>query len=119
MSTEIVIFSNRLRQELDRLDVSIAEAAEVAGEKNSDRLRQVLTARQRCPLELLSALEPAGVDVYFVLTGLKSGTATTLSARESALLENYRAAPEDAKKALETTSAALAQSLPLRKGKSA
>ncbi len=110
MSTEIVIFSNRLREELDRLDVSITAAAEAAGEKNSDRLRQVLTAKQRCPLELLSALEPCGVDVYYVLTGSRTAGSTVLTARESTLVENYRAAPEEAKKALETTSAALAQS---------
>lgn len=41
-----------------------------------------------------------------------------LTARESDLLENYRAAPEDAKKALETTSSYLAKSN-LEKGKAA
>jgi len=41
-----------------------------------------------------------------------------LTARESDLLENYRAAPEDAKKALETTSSYLAKSN-LDKGKAA
>lgn len=56
----------------------------------------------------LSLLADAGFDVYYVLTGQRIGLATTLSARESALVENYRAAPEEAKKALETTSAALA-----------
>lgn len=40
-----------------------------------------------------------------------SGIPTVLTARESALVENYRASPEEAKKALETTSAVLAQSL--------
>lgn len=39
-----------------------------------------------------------------------AGNPAVLTARESALVENYRAAPEDAKKALETTCAALAQS---------
>jgi len=58
------------------------------------------------------------VDIYYVLTGQKIGLANTLSVRESALVENYRAAPEDAKKALETTSSYLAQS-PVAKGKEA
>ena len=95
--------------------MSLASAARAAGEKDSERLKQISAGRQRCPIELLSALEPSGVDVYYVLTGQRIGAATTLPARESALVDNYRAAPEDAKKALETTSAYLAQS-PLRKG---
>ena len=45
--------------------------------------------------------------------------APSLTARESALVDNYRAAPEEGKKALETTSAALAQSQTLKKGKAA
>lgn len=109
MSTDAVIFSTRLRNEFERLGLSLAAAARAAGEKDSERIKQIAAGRQRCPLELLSALEPSGVDVYYVLTGNKSGATTTLTARESALVENYRAAPEEAKKALETTSAALAQ----------
>lgn len=109
MSTDLVIFSVRLREELDRLGLSLAAAARAAGEKDSERLKQIAAGRQRCPIELLSALEPAGVDVYYVLTGLRVGLATTLSARESALVNNYRAAPEEAKRALETTSAYIAK----------
>lgn len=56
----------------------------------------------------LSLLADAGFDVYYVLTGQRIGLATTLSARESALVENYRAAPEAGKLALDTTSASLA-----------
>lgn len=59
--------------------------------------------------EQLSLLADNGLDVYYVLTGQRVGAATTLSARESALVENYRAAPEEAKKALETTSAYFAK----------
>lgn len=58
----------------------------------------------------LEQLGEHGVDVYYVLTGQRIGLATTLSAREAAFLDNYRATPEDEKKALETTCAALAQS---------
>ncbi len=39
-----------------------------------------------------------------------AGASTILSARESALVENYRAAPEEAKQVLEKTSTYLAQS---------
>jgi len=50
--------------------------------------------------------------VYF--TGAES-PALVLTAREAALLDNYRAAPEDGKQALETTGAALAKSTELKK----
>lgn len=59
-------------------------------------------------------------DGPLIAYALQSELAPTppLTARESALVENYRAAPEDAKKALETTSSYLAQS-PVAKGKEA
>lgn len=44
-----------------------------------------------------------------------AGATTVLTARESALIDNYRASPEDGKQALETTSAALAQSTEMKK----
>lgn len=49
-----------------------------------------------------------GIDVYYVLTGQRVGGSTALTARETALVENYRAAPEAGKLALDTTSASLA-----------
>lgn len=110
MSTDSDNFSIRLREEFERLKLSLAEAARLAGEKDSGRMKQVVSGRQRCPIELLSALEPHGVDVYYVLTGQRVGSVTVLSVRESALVENYRAAPEDAKQVLEKTSTYLAQS---------
>lgn len=79
------------------------------GEDDSLGLRDVCNGRKRATAELIGRLAVTGVDVYYVLTDQRVGAATTLTARESALVENYRASPEKAKKALETTSAALAQ----------
>lgn len=110
MSTDFVDQIHvRLRAELDRLGLSMAKAARQIGENDSQGLRDVCSGRKRASAELIAKLSMiGGLDVYYVLTG--HGTVTTLSARESALVENYRASDDEAKKALETTSAALAQS---------
>ena len=72
--------------------------------------------------EVLAAFGLAGGDVLYVLTGqrknvqtsscemvYKSAPPTVLTARESALIDNYRAASDAGKKALETTGVAVAQ----------
>jgi hypothetical protein len=116
MSTgNVELLHVRLKEELERLGLKPAEAARAAGEQDSQGLRDVLGGRKRLSAELLSGLDAAGVDVYYVLTGQRVATATTLTAREAALVDNYRASDEDAKKALEKTSAALAQSAEVMK----
>lgn len=111
MSTgNVELLHIRLKEELDRLRLKPAAAAKAAGETDSQGLRDVLGGRKRLTADLLSGLGGVGVDVYYVLTGQKTGMTTTLTAREAALVDNYRASDEDAKKALEKTSAALAQS---------
>lgn len=111
MSTgEVVIFSTRLREELERLGLSLAAAARVAGEKDSERLKQIAAARQRCPLELLAALAPAGVDVRYVITGERvAPLLPALKPDEAALLDNYRNTPEGKRSAIREVSAAFAQ----------
>lgn len=100
--------ANRLKEERDRLRWNQDRVALVTG--CTRRTVVDWEAGKSSPkADQLSALAEHGVDVYYVLTGQRIGLATTLSARESTLVENYRAAPEEAKKALETTSAALAQ----------
>lgn len=100
---------NRFKEERERLGWNQDRVAAVAGctrrtvvdweaEKSSPRADQ------------LSLLVDAGFDGYYVLTGQRVGSVTMLSVRESALVENYRAAPEDAKQVLEKTSTYLAQS---------
>lgn len=123
MSSDSVEISHRLRSAIEATGLSFAEAARRAGEKDGERLKQVITGRQRCPVELLSALTVIGVDVNYILTGKpalqpqlraeqeRAGySVEVLSKEEQALLDNYRHAPPDGRAALETTSAALAQS---------
>ncbi len=107
----------RLREERERLGFNQPCFAEFAG-TTKQTLFSWESGGSSPKSDQLSALAEHGVDVYYVLTGQRIGTAATLSARERALVDNYRAAPEDAKKALETTSAALAQH-DLKEGKSA
>ena len=84
---------NRFKEERERLGWNQDRVAAVAGctrrtvvdweaEKSSPRADQ------------LSLLVDAGFDGYYVLTGQRVGSVTMLSVRESALVENYRAAPE-------------------------
>lgn len=112
MSTgNVELLHVRLKEELDRLRLKPAAAAKAAGETDSQGLRDVLGGRKRLTADLLSGLGGVGVDVYYVLTGQKAGMTTTLTAREADLVNNYRVAPEEGKRALETTSAALAQAV--------
>jgi transcriptional regulator with XRE-family HTH domain len=103
------MLKNRLKEERERLGLTQEAFSAVAGAKRRTLVdwEKGVSSPTAAQMSLLSEI---GVDVYYVLTGQRIGLATTLSARESALVENYRASPEEAKKALETTSAALAQS---------
>lgn len=110
-SSFVELIHIRLRDELKRLGLSMAAAARKIGEDDSQGLRDVCNGRKRASAELIAKLSMIdGLNVYYVLTGVSVGATTVLTARESALVENYRAADDDAKKALETTSAALAKS---------
>lgn len=83
------------------------------GDQEKLRLKAVMTGDAKVDGEAIAnEMAKTLVQTYPV-----SG-ATLLSARESALIDNYRASPEAAKQALETTSAVLAQSK-LTKGKAA
>lgn len=128
----------RLRDELERLGLSMAEAARVIGEESSQGIRDVCSGRKRASAELVAKLSVAGVDVLYALTGQRSGqvTATSeayqppltasmnqppatvtayLSYEEAALLDNYRNSPPDGQAAIKATSAALAKSTAVKK----
>lgn len=100
---------DRLREERERLGLNQPNFAALAG-TTKQTLFSWESGNSSPKAEQLSVLAEHQVDVYYILTGVRIGAATVLTARESALVENYRAAPDDAKKALETTSAALAKS---------
>lgn len=107
----------RLKEERERLGLTLPEFAERAGAKKNtviDWQKDVSSP----PAAKLAALAEIGVDVLYVITGQRAGGASMppavpqLNRREAALLDNYRNSPEDAKAALEKTSAAFAQSAP-------
>jgi transcriptional regulator with XRE-family HTH domain len=67
-----VDFRERLKDEIERLGVTQAEAARAAGLRDSQGIRDVLAGRKRLTAELLAALAQAGVDVLYVLIGRRS-----------------------------------------------
>ncbi len=97
----------RLKEERERLGFNQPVFAAIAG-ATKQTVNSWEAGRSSPKADQLEALGEQGVDVYYVLTGQRVGLATTLSAREFALVENYRAAPEAGKAALDTTSAYLA-----------
>lgn len=98
----------RLREERERLGFNQPDFAGFAG-TTKQTLFSWENGHSSPKADQLAALGEHGVDVYYVLTGQRTGAVTTLTARESALVNNYRAAPEEAKRALETTSAYIAK----------
>lgn len=90
MSTvEVENIHHRLREELDRLGFSLASAARKAGESSPQRIKDVVSGKQRCPVDLLARLLPLGVDTQYIMTGQHSA-ATALAPDESILVEGYR-----------------------------
>lgn len=59
----------RLRDELDRLGLKMAEAARAMGEESSQGLRDVCSGRKRASAELIAKLGKIGADTTYILTG--------------------------------------------------
>ena len=110
----------RLRAERERIGLTQEELAEAAG---VDRRSQVnYESGERLPkADYLAKVAAVGIDTLFVVTNMRAGAyqggplrgdqpATVLTAEESVLVNNYRAATEDGKRALEATGLALAKS---------
>ena len=94
MSTkDVELIHVRLKEELARLSLKPAVAAKMAGEGDSQGLRDVLGGRKRLSAELLAALAAQGVDSRYVLSGQRDGPAPeALTADERELLALFRAA---------------------------
>lgn len=94
----------RLREELDRLGLKMAEAARAMGEESSQGLRDVCSGRKRASAELMAKLAGIGADVMYVLTGKPSEPNRAIShdlpPEEQLLLEAYRGLPVAARRAL-------------------
>lgn len=97
------LFFERLKEERLRLELTQDELAANVGV--SKRSYCAYESGETAPsAKLLAALVGMGVDVAFLLTGQRSPGASSLTADESALLDNYRHSPEAARAALRATS---------------
>lgn len=113
----------RLRVELERLSLSLAEASRLLGEKDSQGLRDVCSGRKRATADLLSRLEQLGVDVLYVLTGRRApagngyataepGPAGNLSLAELGLIKSWRQLDAKGRQAVLAMMEALTQGAP-------
>lgn len=102
----------RLREELNRIGVNVAQAARSAGLPSAQGLRDVLAQRKRLSAELLAQMVKIGVDAMYVLLGARyahDAPTAAIDQREAALLANWRAASEEGKKSIEVAARAMAQ----------
>ena len=110
-------FSERLREERKSLNLSQAEFGALGGVKaNAQGLYE---KGDRSPdAAYITAIAAAGVDVLYLITGQRTPTKEEgLSAREQAVLSNYRALPEVDQAAVQRLTNALAQSAGIEKEK--
>lgn len=118
-SGDVEHIHHRIREELTNKKLSLAEAARRAGERDSQRLKDVVAGKQKCPIDLLARLIPLGIDFQYVLTGQRSTTYSmgqiepvpigespngvyVTDQRQLALLDNYEHATEEGKRAVES-----------------
>ncbi|AVU75458.1 hypothetical protein CRX69_09665 [Pseudomonas rhizophila] len=70
----------------------MAAASRAAGESSPQRLKEVVSGRQKCPADLVAKLVVIGVDAQYVLVGERAQIAKPpLTPDEEMLLEAYRA----------------------------
>lgn len=82
----------RLREEIEKCGFSLAAASRAANEASPQRLKDVVSGRQRCSADLVAKMMAIGVDGLYVLSGIRaSGNSLQLAADEEVLLEGYRA----------------------------
>lgn len=103
-------FGNRLRTERTRLGMNQEEFAACGGVQRNAQARY--EKDERSPdAEYLSAIAAHGVDVLYVVTGVRAGAglAAQLTEEQAALLQDYAAVPEEGKAAVRHVLTALAQ----------
>lgn len=112
-------FEERLREERNRLGFSQADFAEIGGVQ---RLAQINYEKgKRNPdSPYLASIAAAGVDVQYILTGIRSASAPKpvaepLSQRKKILLDNYDNTSEEGRRIIEGTASAAAQPAPAKK----
>lgn len=100
-------FEDRLRALIG--DSTIEEFARAIDE-SAQRVKDVLRKKQKPPADFLIKLHlKTGVDLTWLLAGGPSPPSLTLSAREAELIDNYRAAAEEGRRAIEATGSAVAK----------
>lgn len=91
-------------------DATIEDFALAIGE-SPQRVKDVLRKKQKPPAEMLVNLQlKLGVDLNWLMTDQGGPPRMQLSVREAALLDNYRAAAEEGRRAIEATGLAIAKS---------
>ncbi|MCY1345809.1 hypothetical protein D9M68_325430 [compost metagenome] len=95
MSNDLVEgIPSRLREEIERLGLSMAAASRAAGESSPQRIKDVMGGKQKCPIDLLARLGGIGVDLIYVLMAERwsSGQSSkpSLAPDEELMLETYR-----------------------------
>ena len=112
---------NRIKPELKRLGISLAEAARRIGESDSQGLRDVCAGRKRASAELIAKLMLIeGINIKHILIGnsmeqnilkkeeVYDSSVCVLTIEEKAILSNYRLASETGKKVISAACSILA-----------
>ena len=111
----------RLRGERARLGLSQVVFADACG-VNRSTLATWEKGEQSPTAAVLAMMAGLGVDVLYVVTGQRAGTAApapALSRRAQALVENYEATGEDGKKIIEAAAFAAAKPGAAKRAKAA
>lgn len=100
-------FGNRLRAERKRLGLNQTTLGAAGGVSKESQLNYENDSRSP-DANYLTAIAAAGVDVTYLLTGVRAGDAQ-LSREEQALLDNYKHADEEGKDAARRVLSSLAK----------
>lgn len=101
----------RFKEEIKSLGFSLAKAAREMGESSPQRLKDVTNGRQKLPTEMLASATVLGVDIFYVLTGVRQNPVKGLSTEENALVDNYRASTEENKNILKAVGNSFAKQI--------
>lgn len=112
---------DRLREERERLGLSQTALAAQAG--TSKQVQISYEKGKTFPnAEYLAVCAGLGADVAYIVSGKKNlspeppvSTGVVLTAREAALIDNYRSTAEAGRRAIEATGAALAREIAARR----
>lgn len=86
--------AQRFAEELEQLELSVSEIARRMGQPHQ-RIRDVLRARTRLPTDLLALAVGLGVDVNYILTGVRTPAPKTQAERK--LIDHYRSSSKQNK----------------------